>query len=190
MNELIGRLQVLWEGLAPRERLLVGLAGGALAVTILLLGIVMPIQAANESATQSAESAARRLQTMQRMKREWDGLNGRLTRVESRIQAARSQPNLLTLLSSLAERVGVKPASMEKRQSGESERYEETKVEVSLKNVTLQQAVGYLASIENADQPLSIKSLRIKRRTGLSSSGSAAELIDVTFSVSGFKPLA
>jgi type II secretory pathway component PulM len=47
VNELIGRLQVLWEGLAPRERLLVGLAGGALAVTILLVGIVMPIQAAN-----------------------------------------------------------------------------------------------------------------------------------------------
>ncbi len=190
MNELIGRLQVLWEGLAPRERLLVGLAGGALAVTILLLGIVLPIQAANESATQSAESASRRLQTMQRMKREWDGLNGRLTRVESRIQAARSQPNLLTLLSSLAQRAGVKPASMEKRQSGESERYEETKVEVSLKNVTLEQAVAYLSSIESAEQPLSVKSLRVKRRPGRAQPGQPGQdLIDVTFSVSTFKPL-
>ncbi len=190
MNELIGRLQVLWEGLAPRERLLVGLAGGALAVAILLLGIVLPIQAANESATQSAESASRRLQTMQRMKREWDGLNGRLTRVESRIQAARSQPNLLTLLSSLAQRAGVKPASMEKRQSGESERYEETKVEVSLKNVTLEQAVAYLSSIESAEQPLSVKSLRVKRRPGRAQPGQPGQdLIDVTFSVSTFKPL-
>jgi type II secretory pathway component PulM len=190
VNELIGRLSVIWDGLAPRERVLVGIAGAALVVTILLLGIVMPIQAANESATQSADAAARRLEMMQRMKRDWDGLNGRLTRVESRIQDARSQPNLLTLLSSLAERAGVKPASMEKRQSGESERYEETKVEVSLKNVTLQQAVAYLSSIESADQPLSVKSLRVKRRPGRARAGEPTQdLIDVTFSVSTFKPL-
>ncbi len=190
MSELIGRLHVLWDGLAPRERVLVGLAGGALGVTILLFGIVLPIQSANESATQSADTAVRQLQTMERMKREWDGLNGRLTRVETRIQAARSQPNLLTLLSSLAERVGVKPASMEKRQSGESERYEETKVEVSLKNVTLAQAIAYLSSIESAEQPLSVKSLRVKRRPGRSQPGQASQdLIDVTFSVSTFKPI-
>jgi type II secretory pathway component PulM len=190
MSELIGRLHVLWDGLAPRERVLVGLAGGALGVTILLFGIVLPIQSANESATQSADTAVRQLQTMERMKREWDGLNGRLTRVETRIQAARSQPNLLTLLSSLAERVGVKPASMEKRQSGESERYEETKVEVSLKNVTLAQAIAYLSSIESAEQPLSVKSLRVKRRPGRAQPGQASQdLIDVTFSVSTFKPI-
>jgi type II secretory pathway component PulM len=190
MSELIGRLHVLWDGLAPRERVLVGLAGGALGLTILLFGIVLPIQSANESATQSADTAVRQLQTMERMKREWDGLNGRLTRVETRIQAARSQPNLLTLLSSLAERVGVKPASMEKRQSGESERYEETKVEVSLKNVTLAQAIAYLSSIESAEQPLSVKSLRVKRRPGRAQPGQASQdLIDVTFSVSTFKPI-
>ena len=81
---------------------------------------------------------------------------------------------------------------MEKRQSGESERYEETKVEVSLKNVTLQQAVSYLSSIEGADQPLSVKSLRVKRRPGRTRPGgeAPAELIDVTFSVSTFKPRA
>jgi type II secretory pathway component PulM len=190
MSELIGRLRVLWDGLAPRERLLVGLAGGALVITILVVGLVLPIRSANESATRSADTAARQLQNMERMKREWDGLNGRLTRVETRIQAARSQPNLLTLLSSLAQRVGVKPASMEKRQSGESERYEETKVEVSLKNVTLEQAVAYLSSIESAEQPLSVKSLRVKRRAVRGQPGQPnQDLIDLTFSVSTFKPL-
>ena len=190
MNDLIGRLQVLWDGLMPRERILVGIAGGALAVTILLFGLVMPVQSAHENATRSADSAETSLEMMRRMKREWDGLNGRLTRVESRIQDTRNQPNLLTLLSSLAERAGVKPASMEKRQSGESERYEETKVEVSLKNVTLEQAVAYLSSIESAQAPLSVKSLRVKRRPGRARGDQPArDLIDVTFSVSTFKPL-
>lgn len=190
MNDLIGRLQVVWDGLMPRERILVGIAGGALALTILLFGLIMPVQSAQENAARSAESAETSLEMMRRMKREWDGLNGRLTRVESRIQDTRNQPNLLTLLSSLAERAGVKPASMEKRQSGESERYEETKVEVSLKNVTLEQAVAYLSSIESAQAPLSVKSLRVKRRPGRARGDQPAQdLIDVTFSVSTFKPL-
>jgi len=191
MSEWLGRIQVVWDGLAPRERVLVAIAGGALALTLILVGVVMPIRSARDNAVQAAEDAERQLLMMERMKRDWDELQGRLGEVEARIQGARSQQNLLTLLESLAARAGVKPSSMEKRQSGESERYEETKVEVSLKNVTLRQAVDYLSSIERAEQPLSVKSLRVKRRPGRARGEEAdgADLIDVTFSVSGFKPL-
>ncbi len=189
MNEIIGRIQVLWDGLAPRERVLVGAAGAALALAILVFCVILPIRGAVEHARESAMDSERQLAQMQRMKREWDDLSTRLQLVEGRIQGGGEGQNLLTLLESLAARAGVKPTSMEKRQSGESARYEETKVEVSLKNVTLQQAVNYLASIETAEQPLSVKSLRIKRRAGLNATGGAADLIDVTFSVSGFKPL-
>lgn len=191
MSEVFGRIQVVWDGLASRERFLVAIAGGAFALVILLVGIVMPIRSATERAVSAADQSARQLQSMTRMKREWDGLHGRLAEVESRIQGSQDQQNLLTLLESLAARAGVKPTSMEKRQSGESERYEETKVEVSLKNVTLAQAVAYLSSIETAAQPLSVKSLRVKRRPGRPTEigAAAAELIDVTFSVSAFKPI-
>jgi type II secretory pathway component PulM len=190
MSELLGRIQILWDGLSPRERVLVAIAGGALTLLILVLGIVMPVMGATENATLNAENAQRQLVMMHRMRRDWDGLHGRLGAVETRIQASRDGQNLLTLLESLAGRAGVKPNSMEKRQSGESERYEETKVEVSLKGVTLEQAVNYLASIENERQPLSVKSLRIKRRPGRSGKGKdkGVDLIDVTFSVSAFKP--
>lgn len=190
MSEIIGRIAVLWEGLAPRERILVGAAGAAFALAVFVLGVVFPIRGAVAGARADAENAEQQLVAMQRMKREWDDLHGRLASVEARIQGGGDGQNLLTLLESLAARAGVKPTSMEKRQSGESARYEETKVEVSLKNVTLQQAVNYLASIETAEQPLSVKSLRIKRRTGMQAGAEGADLIDVTFSVSGFKPLA
>jgi len=190
MKDLFGRLLVVWDGLMPRERVLVGIAGGALVMVLLLAGLVMPIQSASDSAADDAESAERDLQMMVRMKRDWDGLHGRLSEVEARIQQTRNQQNLLTLLEALAARAGVKPTSMEKRQSGESEAYEETKVEVSLKNVTLRQAVSYLSSIETNDQPLSVKSLRVKRRPGRARGDQPAQdLIDVTFSVSTFKPL-
>jgi len=190
MNELIGRVQVLWDGLAPRERILVGLAGAAFSVLLLVFGLVMPVMAATDNAASSAENAERQLAMMQRMRRDWDGLHVRLDAVETKIQGSRDGQNLLTLLASLAGRAGVKPTSMEKRQSGESDQYEETKVEVSLKSVTLEQAVHYLASIESTTQPLSVKSLRIKRRPGRARkpNAKAADLIDVTFSVSAFKP--
>ena len=113
MSELIGRIQVIWDGLMPRERVLVGVAVGALAITILIVGIVLPIQNATESATDGARASERQLDMTRRMKREWDGLHARLARVETRIQDSRNQPNLLTLLESLAAQVGVKPASME-----------------------------------------------------------------------------
>lgn len=190
MSELLGRVQVLWDGLAPRERVLVGIAGGVLALLLLVFGVVMPVMAATENAASKAENAERQLAMMQRMRRDWDGLHVRLEAVETKIQASRDGQNLLTLLASLATRAGVKPTSMEKRQSGESEQYEETKVEVSLKNVTLPQAVSYLASIESAEQPLSVKSLRIKGRPGRAQrpNEKVADMIDVTFSVSAFKP--
>ena len=189
MSELLGRIQALWNGLAPRERLLVGLAGSAVAIMILFFGIVMPVMAATQNAASAAENAEREFGMMQRMRRDWDGLNNRLQTVENQIEANQDGRNLLTLLESLASNAGVKPTSMEKRQSGESERYEETKVEVSLKSISLQQAIQYLASIESADQPLSVKSLRIKRRPGrvTSKNKAPADLIDVTFSVSAFK---
>jgi type II secretory pathway component PulM len=190
MSVLLGRVQVLWDGLAPRERVLVAIAGGALVIAILLLGIVMPVMAALDNATSKAENAERQLVMIQRMRSDWDGLHQRLAAVETQIQGSSERQNLLTLLATLAANAGVKPTSMEKRQSGESERYEETKVEVSLKGVSLLQAVSYLESIESANQPLSVKSLRIKTRPSRAGKVDlmAANLIDVTFSVSAFKP--
>jgi type II secretory pathway component PulM len=190
MSELLGRIQVLWNGLAPRERALVSLAGGVVAVMILFFGLIMPVLAAADNAATSADNARQQLAMMQRMRRDWDGLHDRLGQVEGRIESNRDAQNLLTLLESLAARAGVKPTSMEKRQSGKSERYEETKVEVSLKGISLQQAVQYLASIESETQPLSVKSLRLKRRPARATATdkNPADLIDVTFSVSAFKP--
>ena len=57
MNEWIGRVQVVWEGLQPRERILVGVAAGGLALTLLVIGIVFPIQSATARATEAANRA-------------------------------------------------------------------------------------------------------------------------------------
>ena len=71
---------------------------------------------------------------------------------------------------------------MQEKRGGTNEAYREKKVEVSLKNVTLEQTVNYLYSIESADQLFTIKSMRIRTRSD------GSNLLDVTFTVSSFEP--
>ncbi len=73
--------------------------------------------------------------------------------------------------------------SMEPRSAPADDDYRETKVQVTLKGQTLAQVVRYLHGVENAPQPLSIKSLRIRTRAD------KPELLDVTFTVSSFEPI-
>jgi len=182
VNELWSRLRRAWDNLSPREQLLVASAGGAAAIALLSFTLVMPFLAWSERASQHAETAAQQITTMNRLRREYEDLSVRLDAVEERIRRSQDQPNIRTLLESLAAESAVKISSMEERQAGRNEHYNETKVEVSLRSVTLFQTVKYLHNIEASDRQLSVKSLRIKGR------GDNSQLLDVTFSVSSFQP--
>ena len=61
------------------------------------------------------------------------------------------------------------------------DRYRETKVEVSLKGVSLPQTVAYLHEIEGSGELLTVKSLRLRTRAD------KPELLDVVFTVSSFE---
>ena len=183
MSEWIARAKAIWQGLTTQERLLVSVAGGMLVVVVFTFGIVFTVLGSIDSAGQSARSAEGQMQTMQRLRREWDQISGRLAKVEAAIQQDRDQRNLITLLDSLATSSNVKIDSLQEGRASSEGGYEETKVDVSLKNVTLAQVVKYLNNIESAPRPLSIKSLRIKARSD------QAALLDVNFSVSAFKAL-
>jgi hypothetical protein len=70
---------------------------------------------------------------------------------------------------------------MEPQSAQSNEAYRETKVEVTLKAVSLAQLANYLHRIESAAQLLSIKSLRMRTRPD------KPELLDVSFTVSSFE---
>lgn len=182
MNELWARARAAWDNLSPNERGLLVVAGGLVAVFLLQLVVVAPVRATLDRAEARVESAEQQLDLMNRLRGEFDEVNGRLSSVETRIRRTRERRNIFTLLETLAARSAVKVDSMEPQPAQESEGYRETKVEVSLDNVTLTQAVNYLHNIESADQPLSIKALRIRTRPD------KPDLLDVDFTVSSFEP--
>jgi type II secretory pathway component PulM len=186
VNDLLTRLRAAWDNLSPRERILLSGVGAIVMALLVFTIVVNPILGAAESAQLRVAEAEQQSEVMQRLRSEFDGIQSRLSSVEQRIRSGQDGAKIRTLLDSLATKSAVNIDSMEERQAGENDIYSETKVEVSLKNVTLTQTVNYLHNIESSDRVLSVKSLRVKnnkRRAG------DAELLDVTFTVSSFEPI-
>jgi type II secretory pathway component PulM len=182
VKELWRRVTAAFEGLSRNERLLVSAAGGLLAVTLLWFAVAMPLLAAARNAAQSAATAEQQVEMVRALRARFDEVNGRLGAVEARIQSG-PQGEIFTTLEQMASQSAVKIDSMEPRTSPASTEYRETKVQVSLKGVTLAQVVGLLTRIDTAPQMLSIKSLRVRTRAD------KQDLLDVTFTVSSFEKI-
>lgn len=183
MSDLLGRVRAWWDNLSQRERILLSGVGCMLVVTIVLVGIVSPLSAATQNASARADDARQQLDTMIRLRSQYDEVQARLDSVETRIRNSGGRRNTLTFLESLAQSAGVTIDSMEQRKASDDERYKETRVEVALSGVTLRQTMDFLHKIESAEEQFSVKSLRIKRRPDES------QTLNVTFSVSSFKEL-
>ena len=182
MRELWRRVVAAFEGLSRNERVLVSVAGGLAVVTLLWLALVLPLLGAARRTASNATTAEQQLEAVGELRERYDEVNGRLAAVEARIRSGPSG-EIFTSLEQMAAQSAVKIDSMEPRTSPASAEYRETKVQVSLKGVTLAQLVGFLSRIEDAPQMLSVKSLRIRTRAD------KQELLDVTFTVSSFEPL-
>ena len=182
MRELWRRLVVAFEGLSRNERLLVSIAGGLTAVAVLWLAVVMPLVGSAQRVASQADTAEQQVQLVRALRSRFDEVNGRLAAVEARIKSGPSG-EIFTALERMAAESAVKIDSMEPRTSPASEEYRETKVQVSLKGVTLAQLVGFLSRIDDAPQMLSVKSLRIRTRAD------KQDLLDVTFTVSSFETI-
>ena len=182
MNEWIARLRNAFTALAPREKLLVGSAGGLILLALLYVAVVNPLLGAIARTGSRREASEQELRVMTRLRQEYDGLQGRLSDVERRIQQS-PRGNVRTTLENLARDASVPIESMEPQAAPPGDKYRESKVEVTLEQVNLVQTINYLHAIEKSDQVLSVKSLRLRKRPD------NPELLDVTFTVSSFEPL-
>jgi general secretion pathway protein M len=182
VSELWNRVLNQWNGLEQRERLLVSIVVALVAIALVYVAVISPLLGARSRGEERLASADQELRVMQRMRRDYDDVQGRLAYVEQRIQSG-ARGNLRTTLESLAQQASVKVESMEPQASPAHPKYRETKVEVGLRNVTLAQTVHYLHQIDVAPQALSVKSLRIRTRA------EQPDLLDVTFTVSSFEPI-
>ena len=149
MRDLLARMQTLWINLSAREKVLVGAVGAVLGAALLMLAVVNPILSGTAGARERVQASELELQTMVRLRREYEAIETRLDGVEERIRENQDQQNTLTLLESLASSSAVKINSMEERKSPDHELYRVTRVDVELKNVSLTQVVTFLHGRSN-----------------------------------------
>jgi type II secretory pathway component PulM len=182
VKSLWDRLRVAFDDLSQRERILVSVVGALLVVVAVYFGVIQAALGMRSRAESRLAQAEQQIAAMARLRQEYDDINARLTAVEQRIQSG-TRGNLRTTLESLAQASRVKVESMEPQATPSNDRYRETKVEVQLKEVTLEQTVSYLHQIESSEQVLSVKTLRMRTRND------RPGLLDVTFTVSSFEPI-
>lgn len=182
MSDRWERLLEAWRRLAPRERWLVGAALAAAALVLVSVGVVMPLQSLIARDAARLAEAEQALERMWRLRRDYDEIAGRLAGIEQRIRSAQGS-NLRSSLDALAQQTGVRIDSMEPQASPADENYRETRLQVALQSVTLEQAARYLHAIESHAQPMSIKSLRLRIRPD------GSQLLDLNFTVSSFEAL-
>lgn len=183
MGEVWARVRAAWDDFTPRERLAVWAMAVAVGVALVWVLGVQPVRAGRDRAAERVARAERQVEMMRRLRRQYDEIAGRLDTVERRI-ARGPRGNVFTTLESLARNSAVKIESLEPQAAPAGDRYREEKVRVSLKSVTLAQLTQYLDQIERTPQHLSIKALRIRTRAD------QPELLDVSFTVSAFEPVA
>lgn len=181
MRAWLARLRAFYDGLSSSERVLVLTAGGSLTFALLFFAVVNPVLGSARAAGARVDAAELELRAVEQLRRQYDDVHGRLAAVETRVRAG-PKGEIFTTLEKLARDSAVKVDSMEPRTSPSSDAYRETRVQVTLKGVTLAQLVNYLHRIDSAEQVLSIKSLRVRTRRD------RPELLDVSFSVSSFEP--
>ena len=136
MKAWLDKLRNMFADLAPRERGLVSTVAGLFAVIVAWFGLIVPALDAASRITGGVETAERELELTRRLRAEYDELAQRLAGVEQRIQRS-PRGSLRTKLETLAAQASIKVDSMEPQTAPASDRYKETKVEVTLKQVDL-----------------------------------------------------
>ncbi len=176
------QLRTFIRNLQPRERLIVGIAASLSAFVLAYAIIFIPMTHMMSWSQKRADQGEQELQTADRLLKKYDMVYADLGAVEEAIQSS-EHGNLLTTLESLSKSSAISVHSMKPQAGTKDDAYNETRVKVDLKGVTLSQLIQYLHEIESAPQHITIKTLSI--RTLSKNPGK----LDASFSVSSFEPV-
>lgn len=123
------------------------------------------------------------LSTLNQIGKEYAQIKNQFGSLDERIQKDQGKFSLLSFLELLAGTAEVRSriAYMRPQATTQVDQYRETSVEMKIENVTLDQAVRFLSSIEQAPHVLKIKNLHMRTRYA------NPQFLDVTFLVSTYE---
>jgi Pilus assembly protein, PilO len=123
------------------------------------------------------------LSTLNQIGREYAQIKTQFGSLDERIQKDQGKFSLLSFLESLAGTADVRSriTYMRPQATAQVDQYRESSVEMKIENVTLDQAIRFLSSIEQAPHVLKIKNLHMRTRYA------NPQFLDVTFLVSTYE---
>ena len=176
----------LYLRLSSRERTLVGLASGALAVILVYTMIWQPIEDARVQLGKRIQTKRQELVEMQQMREHYLDLLNQFELRQKIIERADPHFSLFPHIESTVSQVlggRDKIASMNPQNKEIGGAYREESVELKLNAVSLQQLTDLMYKIEKGTQPLRLTRLQIKKRPR------EPQTFDITATVSMLKAL-
>ncbi len=175
-----------YQRLSSRERLLVGLAGGALLVIGLWTLLWEPLQDGQLQLARRIQTRQRDLVEMQHMRETYLDL---LNQFELRQRIIEKADPAFSLFPHIEATVGQvvgreKITSMNPQHKELAGTYREESVELKLAGITLEQLTDLVYRIEKSPQPLRVTRLQVKKRAR------EPQSFDVTATVSMLRALA
>lgn len=195
------RIKQLWQSRAPRERLLLGIAGGALLLVILVYAIVKPYRALTEKLENDIAQQASLVAKMERQRNRGPQIEQQLGQLRQRIQDIRQHlvpggtpalaaSQLQDRLQNLARSSGLEVLTTVSLRDEPAGEFRKTTVQMTLRG-NLPELGRFMSTVEYGDWRLAVSSLEVRgtynvRIAGLQQTGvPRANPLTVTLEVSG-----
>jgi len=159
LRELLGKLQALYRGLAPRERLLVSAAVGVTLIVILDLAIVAPL-------TRRAQRFERQIEKTRKDLQEMSALSEEHRRLETHLRGVKPIPKDYSFfhhMENIGIQSGVKIDSIKPGAVNSMGTMKEVTYNVRIDKINLFQLVDFLYRIErNQEYPMQVNRISIR----------------------------
>jgi len=195
------RIKQLWQSRAPRERLLLGMAGGALLLVVLVYGIVKPYRSYTEALENEIEQQIGFVAKMARQRDRGPQIEQQVTQLRQRIEDVRQHlipggtpalaaSQLQDRLQGLASTSGLDVLTTVSLRDEPAGEFRKTTVQMTLRG-GLPELAAFVAAVEYGDWRLAVSSLEVRgtyniRIAGMQQAGATKPPpLTVTLEVSG-----
>ena len=190
----------LWQSRAPRERLLLALAGGALVLVLFVYGIVKPYRAYLEELDDEIAQQAMLIAKMERQQNRGPQVEQQVSQLRQRMQDVRQRlipggtpalaaSQLQERLRNIARERGLDVLTTVSLRDEPAGDFRKTTVQMTLRG-NLPELAQFMSAVEYGDWRLAVSSLEVRgtynvRVAGMQQAGVRQNPLTVTLEVSG-----
>jgi len=157
-------LKERWQQLSSRERSILLIGGGVIALSLLFVLIVDPLLAKLDRLDRQATRKQKDIQELTVLSQDYAVKQARLVKAESRMPALDGQFSLVTFMEEAATgaRIRERITGMQPQVQSLPQGYQETAVDLRLEGVQLPDLLALLVAIDQAPYDLQVRHLQVR----------------------------